>query len=76
MQFTSAGPGTRTHYKNGMPKSARHFLVMAHWVYSACHTWRSKYNENIRGLLDPSTGYLELRDEAKGKNIQVQAIEF
>ena len=29
------------------------------------------YNENIRDLLDPSTGYLELRDESRGKNIQV-----
>ncbi len=29
------------------------------------------YNENIRDLLDPSTGYLELRDESKGKSIQV-----
>ena len=29
------------------------------------------YNENIRDLLDPSSGYLELRDESKGKNIQV-----
>ena len=30
------------------------------------------YNENIRDLLDPSTGYLELRDESRGKNIQVK----
>ena len=29
------------------------------------------YNENIRDLLDPSTGYLELRDESRGRNIQV-----
>ena len=29
------------------------------------------YNENIRDLLSPSSGYLELRDESKGKNIQV-----
>jgi kinesin family protein 18/19 len=32
------------------------------------------YNENIRDLLDPSTGYLELRDESKGKSIQVNII--
>ena len=30
------------------------------------------YNENIRDLLDPSSGYLELRDESGGRNIQVQ----
>ena len=29
------------------------------------------YNENIRDLLDPSSGYLELRDESGGRNIQV-----
>ena len=29
------------------------------------------YNENIRDLLDPSSGYLELRDESRGRNIQV-----
>jgi kinesin family protein 18/19 len=34
------------------------------------------YNENIRDLLDPSTGYLELRDESKGKNIQVKYAKF
>ena len=32
------------------------------------------YNENIRDLLDPSTGYLELRDESRGKNIQVNML--
>merc|ERR1719507_2011520 len=32
------------------------------------------YNENIRDLLDPSTGYLELRDESRGKNIQVAGL--
>ena len=30
------------------------------------------YNENIRDLLDPSSGYLELRDESRGRNIQVR----
>ena len=29
------------------------------------------YNENIRDLLDPGSGYLELRDESGGKNIHV-----
>ena len=29
------------------------------------------YNENIRDLLDPASGYLELRDESGGRNIQV-----
>ena len=34
------------------------------------------YNENIRDLLDPSSGYLELRDESGGKNIQVSSAKI
>ena len=30
------------------------------------------YNENIRDLLEPASGYLELRDESGGRNIQVR----
>ncbi|XP_034948508.1 LOW QUALITY PROTEIN: kinesin-like protein KIF19 [Chelonus insularis] len=32
------------------------------------------YNENIRDLLNPSTGYLELRDDSRGRNIQVPGL--
>ena len=32
------------------------------------------YNENIRDLLDPASGYLELRDESGGRNIQVRLL--
>ena len=32
------------------------------------------YNENIRDLLDPASGYLELRDESGGRNIQVKNV--
>ncbi|KAK0173881.1 hypothetical protein PV328_007022 [Microctonus aethiopoides] len=32
------------------------------------------YNENIRDLLSPSTGYLELRDESRGRNVQVTGL--
>merc|ERR1719188_683767 len=32
------------------------------------------YNENIRDLLDPASGYLELRDESGGRNIQVAGL--
>jgi kinesin family protein 18/19 len=28
------------------------------------------YNENIRDLLNPGSGHLELRDDSKGRNIQ------
>lgn len=29
------------------------------------------YNENIRDLLNPSSGFLELREDQKERNIQV-----
>ena len=33
------------------------------------------YNENIRDLLNPSSGYLDLRDQdAQGKNIHVAGL--
>ncbi|XP_044732518.1 kinesin-like protein KIF19 isoform X2 [Chrysoperla carnea] len=32
------------------------------------------YNEQIRDLLKPSSGYLELREDSKGKNIQVTGL--
>ena len=32
------------------------------------------YNENIRDLLNTGSGHLELRDDSKGKNIQVAGL--
>ena len=32
------------------------------------------YNENIRDLLNPSSGHLELRDDSRGKNITVAGL--
>ncbi|KAG8042166.1 hypothetical protein G9C98_000157 [Cotesia typhae] len=32
------------------------------------------YNENIRDLLNPNTGYLELRDDSRGRNIQITGL--
>ena len=32
------------------------------------------YNENIRDLLDPGSGHLELREDSKGRNIQVAGL--
>ena len=32
------------------------------------------YNENIRDLLNPSSGHLELREDSKGQNIQVAGL--
>lgn len=32
------------------------------------------YNENIRDLLNPTTGYLELREDTRGRNVQVSGL--
>lgn len=32
------------------------------------------YNEQIRDLLNPSSGYLELREDSRGRNIQVTGL--
>lgn len=32
------------------------------------------YNENIRDLLNPGTGYLELRDDSRARNVQVTGL--
>ena len=32
------------------------------------------YNENIRDLLNPSSGHLDLREDSKGQNIQVAGL--
>jgi len=43
-------------------------------VHKVTMSYLEIYNENIRDLLSPSSGYLELRDESKGKNIQVSGL--
>ena len=45
--------------------------VTKSYLFQVTMSYLEIYNENIRDLLDPSTGYLELRDESRGKNIQV-----
>lgn len=32
------------------------------------------YNEQIRDLLNPASGYLELREDSKGRNISVAGL--
>lgn len=32
------------------------------------------YNEQIRDLLNPASGYLELREDPRGRNIQVAGL--
>ncbi|KRT81979.1 Kinesin, partial [Oryctes borbonicus] len=42
--------------------------------YSVTMSYLELYNEQIRDLLNPSSGYLELREDARGRNIQVAGL--
>nr|CAH7728393.1 unnamed protein product [Callosobruchus chinensis] len=42
--------------------------------YSVSMSYLEIYNEQIRDLLNPQSGYLELREDARGKSIQVAGL--
>nr|XP_023029277.1 kinesin-like protein KIF19 [Leptinotarsa decemlineata] len=42
--------------------------------YSVTMSYLEIYNEQIRDLLNPQSGYLELREDSKGRNIQVAGL--
>ena len=43
-------------------------------VFKATLSYLEIYNENIRDLLSPKSGHLDLREDAKGRNIQVAGL--
>ena len=43
-------------------------------VFKVSMSYLEIYNENIRDLLNPSSGHLELRDDSRGRNIQVAGL--
>ena len=43
-------------------------------VFKVTMSYLEIYNENIRDLLCPSSGHLELRDDSKGRNITVAGL--
>ncbi|XP_018329743.1 kinesin-like protein KIF19 isoform X2 [Agrilus planipennis] len=42
--------------------------------YTVTMSYLEIYNEQIRDLLNPSSGYLDLREDSRGKNIQVAGL--
>ncbi|KAB0793661.1 hypothetical protein PPYR_13281 [Photinus pyralis] len=42
--------------------------------YSVTMSYLELYNEQIRDLLNPASGYLELREDSRGRNIQVAGL--
>ncbi len=44
------------------------------YVYKLSMSYLEIYNENIRDLLNPGSGHLDLRDDSKGRNIQVAGL--
>ena len=43
-------------------------------VFKVTMSYLEIYNENIRDLLNPTSGHLDLRDDARGKNIIVAGL--
>jgi kinesin family protein 18/19 len=43
-------------------------------VFKVTMSYLEIYNENIRDLLNPTSGYLDLRDDSRGKNITVAGL--
>ncbi|XP_063916850.1 kinesin-like protein KIF19 isoform X2 [Zophobas morio] len=43
--------------------------------YSVSMSYLELYNEQIRDLLNPASGYLELREDSRGRNIQVAGLQ-
>lgn len=43
-------------------------------VFKVTMSYLEIYNENIRDLLNPSSGHLDLRDDSRGKNITVAGL--
>lgn len=43
-------------------------------VFKVTMSYLEIYNENIRDLLNPTSGHLDLRDDSKGRNITVAGL--
>lgn len=54
-------------FDQAMAKASEH-------VFKVTMSYLEIYNENIRDLLNPSSGHLDLRDDSKGKNITVAGL--
>lgn len=48
--------------------------IIDFYVFQVTMSYLEIYNENIRDLLNPASGYLELREDSRGRNIKVSGL--
>ncbi|XP_020708233.2 kinesin-like protein KIF19 isoform X2 [Athalia rosae] len=72
MVGSSSEPGTMVRALNDVFLAARE--LPANVEFTVTMSYMEIYNENIRDLLNPGTGYLELREDSRGRNIQVSGL--
>ncbi|XP_050463341.1 kinesin-like protein KIF19 isoform X3 [Cataglyphis hispanica] len=72
MVGTSSNPGIMVRALNDIFLAAKKLPDDA--KFTVTMSYMEIYNENIRDLLNPSSGYLDLRDDTRGRNIQVSGL--
>ncbi|KAG7209600.1 hypothetical protein KM043_011258 [Ampulex compressa] len=72
MVGTSSEPGVMVRALNDIFMTARQ--LSENVEFTVTMSYMEIYNENIRDLLNPSTGYLELREDSRGRNVQVSGL--
>ncbi|XP_025266551.1 kinesin-like protein KIF19 [Camponotus floridanus] len=72
MVGTSSNPGIMVRALNDIFLAAKKLPDDA--KFTVTMSYMEIYNENIRDLLNPSSGNLDLRDDTRGRNIQVSGL--
>ncbi|KAI4489205.1 hypothetical protein M0804_004703 [Polistes exclamans] len=72
MVGTSSEPGIMVRALNDIFLTTRQ--LSNNIEFTVTMSYVEIYNENIRDLLNPSTGYLELREDSRGRNVQVSGL--
>ncbi|XP_046827223.1 kinesin-like protein KIF19 isoform X2 [Vespa crabro] len=72
MVGTSSDPGIMVRALNDIFLTTQ--KLMNNVEFTVTMSYVEIYNENIRDLLNPTTGYLELREDSRGRNVQVSGL--
>nr|XP_012220553.1 PREDICTED: kinesin-like protein KIF19 [Linepithema humile] len=72
MVGTSSNPGIMVRALNDIFLATRKLPDDADFTVTM--SYMEIYNENIRDLLNPSAGYLDLRDDTRGRNVMVSGL--
>ncbi|XP_024875827.1 kinesin-like protein KIF19 [Temnothorax curvispinosus] len=72
MVGTSSNPGIMVRALNDIFLATK--KLSDDMEFTVTMSYMEIYNENIRDLLNPNSGYLELRDDTRGRNVQVSGL--